>query len=124
MSLNSKTKKFSNIILKHYPLKEANHNNPENLKPFMPVHDRRKEREIFEKSNFEKLDDMRSFKEEGNKHYQHQRFAEASHFYLKAILVSDYTFPKEESEKKEMKEILQKVNSNMGLCQLQCSNKR
>ena len=36
---------------------------------------------------------MKFFKEEGNNHYKNQRYKEATYFYQKAIIYSDYTFP-------------------------------
>ncbi len=49
-------------------------------------HDRRKERELYEKSTKEKLDNAEFFKKEGNKHIRDKEYDKASYFYSKAIL--------------------------------------
>ena len=44
-------------------------------------HDRRKERDLYEKSTKEKLDNAEIFKNDGNKHIADKEYDKASYFY-------------------------------------------
>ena len=58
---------------------------------------------------------MRNFKDEGNKHFKGKRYQEAAHYYHKIIIFSDYTFPEEEKQQKEMEEVVQQASCNLGM---------
>lgn len=63
-----------------------------------------KERELYEKSTKEKLDNAEQFKNEGNTAVKDKDFEKAGFFYAKALLQFDYTFAdtKEEQERQDL----------------------
>jgi len=93
-------------------------NNVENYKDQMGCfHDRRKEREIFEKPTKEKLEAAERFKLEGNKCVSDKNYEKADFEYQKALLQFDYTFPDNPEDDKKMQELQESCHSNMALVQ-------
>ncbi|KAM3137677.1 hypothetical protein pb186bvf_010291 [Paramecium bursaria] len=80
------------------------------------THDRRKEREIYDKSTDEKLENADYFKKEGNKKFQEGNYEQASYFYQKALLHFDYTFPDTPEEEKKFQQLQEQCNNNMAQC--------
>ncbi|CAD8100466.1 unnamed protein product [Paramecium sonneborni] len=82
------------------------------------THDRRKEREIYEKTNKEKFENIEYFKQEGNLAFKNKEFDKAAYFYQKALVYFDYTFPEGDKEEQKYNLLLEQCNNNMAQCKL------
>lgn len=82
------------------------------------THDRRKEREIYDRPTSEKLDNAEYFKNEGNAAFRNAEYDKASYFYQKALLYFDYTFPDTEDENRRYSLLQEQCNNNMAQCKL------
>jgi len=84
-------------------------------KMFGCFHDRRKERQLYEKSTREKLEAAERFKKEGNKFFQNKEYAKADIEYQKALIQFDYAFPDTPEEEKDMEKLQEQVHTNVAL---------
>jgi len=82
-------------------------------------HDRRKERELFEKPLKEKFEACERFKNEGNEHFKLKNFEKADIEYQKALLQLDYSFPDKPEEDKKMQELQEALYGNMATLKYQ-----
>ncbi|CAD8169953.1 unnamed protein product [Paramecium pentaurelia] len=82
------------------------------------THDRRKEREIYEKTNKEKFENIEYFKQEGNVAFKNKEYDKAAYFYQKALVYFDYTFPEGDQEEQKYNLLLEQCNNNMAQCKL------
>ncbi|KAL4477084.1 hypothetical protein ABPG72_015397 [Tetrahymena utriculariae] len=110
-------KKFNNIKDdedKQKELEQIMKGNPY-LQAMGCSHDRRKERELFEKPTKEKLDNAEYFKSEGNKAIKEKDYEKAAYYYQKALLQFDYTFPDNNEEQQRFDLLSQQCFVNMSL---------
>ncbi|CAG9315881.1 unnamed protein product [Blepharisma stoltei] len=77
--------------------------------------DHRKEIELFERPNPEKLEAASQFKKQGNDAFKEKNYSLAALFYRKGLLQLDYTFPENPSEEDKFKELELTLHLNMSL---------
>ncbi|KRX03400.1 hypothetical protein PPERSA_08142 [Pseudocohnilembus persalinus] len=100
---------------KQQELEEMYKNNPY-LNAFGCNHDRRKERELFEKPTKEKIENAEEFKNQGNQHMKEKEFDKASYFYQKALIQFDYSFPEDPEQEKKQEKLSEICHQNMSMC--------
>ncbi len=81
--------------------------------------DRRKERQLYEKSTQEKLEAVETFKAQGNSAMKRKEFSEAGYFYEHALVQFDYTFPESPADESRCALLKEQVHNNMAMVQMQ-----
>lgn len=79
------------------------------------THDRRKERDLFEKPTIEKLEAAECFKLDGNEAIKAKEYEKSAYFYQKGLLQLDYTFTDNEEDEKKFVRLQEQLHFNMAL---------
>lgn len=77
--------------------------------------DHRKEIKLYERPTKEKLQASTQFKVQGNEAYKQKNYSLAALFYRKGMLQLDYTFPDNEEEEKEFRDLEISLHLNMAI---------
>ena len=92
--------------------------NPENQNMYGCMHDKRKERDIYDRPNSEKLETAAYFKQEGNNAFKTKEFQKASYMYQKSLLYLTYTIGETKEEDAQHENLSLTCNLNMAAVKL------